>query len=174
MVPGCLYVATQTARGDGHRWIQMAIERGALGVMCVEPPEYNTDGITVIVVRDAEKALLTWARMVLERFGTTVIAVSGAVGKATAAAAIAAVLSTRYSVYHAPFVAAGRLTLPLALGGLTAQHQMAVIVLPPDLAGNMRDLVALARPMVGVVTCGGDDGRDRAIRLNRRAWPCAR
>lgn len=158
VVPGCLYVATQTARGDGHRWIQTAIERGALGVMCVEPPEYNTDGITVIVVRDAEKALLTWARMVLERFGTTVIAVSGAVGKATAAAAIAAVLSTRYSVYHAPFVAAGRLTLPLALGGLTAQHQMAVIVLPPDLAGNMRDLVSLARPMVGVVTCGGDDG----------------
>ena len=99
--PGCLFVATQTLRGDGHQFMQAAVDRGALGLMCIEPPAFSSDGITVIVVRDVERALLNWARKVLERFGTTVIAACGAGEQETAVAVIAAVLGTRY-----PFIAA--------------------------------------------------------------------
>ena len=156
--PGCLFVATQTLRGDGHQFMQAAVDRGALGLMCIEPPAFSSDGITVIVVRDVERALLNWARKVLERFGTTVIAACGAGEQETAVAAIAAVLGTRYPVYRGPQRGSGRLALPLALGGLEAHHRMAVLALP---TGALAALPGAIQPMVAALT-GGEPERGGA------------
>lgn len=158
---GCLFVAIKSDQGDGHVHLREAVERGALGLVCTEPPEFDTDGITVMIVRDAEQALMNWAQIVMRKFGTTVIGVTGSAGKSTAREIIAAVLGTRYNVYHKRGSFSGRLGLPLALGRLSAQHELAVLELSTARPGEMPQIIDIAQPLVGVVLNVDDSHLDR-------------
>ncbi len=153
--PGQIFVALKTERGDGHAYIGEAVAGGATGVLCQHPPEDNMEGVTCVVVRDTQQALMQWAQRVLRRYGTTVIGVTGSVGKTTAKEAIAAILSTKYKVYKSPGSFNGRLGVPLSLGKLGPEHQLAVLELATDHFGEMAELVEMTRPVVGVVTAVG-------------------
>jgi alanine racemase len=158
---GELFVAVKTERGDGHTYILDAINGGATGVLCSRPPDFDTPNVTVIVSRDVETALLNWARAILTRFGTTVIAVSGSVGKSTTKEAIAAVLSTKHRVYKSPGSYNGRFGLPLGLGKLTAEDRIAVLEYGTDRFGEMAELVEATGPQVGVITAIGHRHTER-------------
>ncbi len=149
---GELFVAVKTDRGDGHHYMQEAIQGGAMGIMCNRPPDFDTTDITIIVMRNVELALLNWARLVLHKFGTTVIGVTGSSGKSTTKEAIAAVLGTRYRVFKSPGSFNGRFGLPIALGKLTAEDKLAVLEFGTDQFGEMAELVDVTKPLVGVVT----------------------
>jgi alanine racemase len=149
---GQLFVALRTEQGDGHQFMREAAEKGALGIMCQRPPDFDTDGLTVIVMRDLEAALLNWAHIALKKFGTTVIAVAGGAAATAAREAIAAVLSVRHRVYKGEETSKGKLSLPLALGRLAAEDQFAVLEMPMTQRGEMSDLAAIVKPLVGVVT----------------------
>jgi alanine racemase len=159
--PGQLFVAMKTPSGDGHDFMQDAIKNGVTGLLCTRPPRFNTDDITVVVARDVENALLRWTALVLEKFGTSVIAVSGSAGKSTTKEAIARVLSTKYNVYKSPGSFNGRFGLPMALGKLEAEHQLAVLEFGIDQFGEMEDMVRATRPAVGVITNIGHSHLDR-------------
>jgi alanine racemase len=150
--PGELYVALKTERGDGHHYMQDAVDRGAAGIMCTHPPTFDTDGLTVIVMRSVERALMRWTQLVLQKYGTTVIAVTGSAGKSVTKEAIAQVLRRRFSVYTHPGSFNGRFGLPLALGKLTRDHRVAVLEFGINQPGEMAEMVAATKPMVGVVT----------------------
>ncbi len=149
---GELFVALKTERGDGHNYIQEAIQGGALGIMCSHPPDFETPNITVVVMRNVEAALLNWAHIILRKFGTTVIGVTGSTGKSTAKEAIAAVLGTQYRVFKSPGSFNGRFGLPIALGKLAPEDKLAVLEFGTDQFGEMTDLVNATKPLVGVVT----------------------
>ncbi len=166
---GELFIAVKTERGDGHHYIREAIDGGALGIICTRPPEFDTTGLTVVVVRDVEAALLNWARIVLQKFGTTVIGVSGSAGKSTAKESIATVLKTKYNVYKSPGSFNGRFGLPLALGKLTAEHRLAVLEFGTDRFGEMAELVETTRPRVGVITNISHSHTDRLGTLDNVA-----
>ncbi len=149
---GDLYVAMKTEHGDGHHFMEKAVQNGAAGIMCTHPPTFDTDGLTVIVMRNVEDALLRWTRLILQKYGTTVIAVGGSVGKTATQHAIAQVLRRAHTVYVGQYMLSGRLGLPLALGKLTAEDRFAVLQFSTTHVGEMAELVELARPIVGVVT----------------------
>lgn len=150
--PGQLFVALKTERGDGHHFMADAVANGATGIMCTHPPTFDTEGLTVVVMRSVEDALMRWSRVVLQRYGTTVVGVTGSVGKSITVAAIAQVLRTRFNVYSHATAASGRFSLPLALGGLTQDHRIAVLEFSINQSGEMAEMVEAANPMVGVVT----------------------
>ncbi len=150
--PGELFVAIKTDRGDGHHYMGDAAAGGATGIMCTQPPTFDTSGLTVIVMRSVEDALMRWTRLVLQKFGTTVIGVTGSVGKSTTKEAIARVLGTRYNIYKNPGSFNGRFGLPLALGKLDKEHQIAVLEFGTDQFGEIAEMVAATKPLVGVVT----------------------
>lgn len=158
---GQLFVAMKTERGDGHFDMEEAAAGGATGIMCTNPPTFDTDGVTVIVMRSVEDALMRWTQLILRKFGTTVIAVAGSVGKSGTRAAIAKVLGTRFPVYTNPGSFSGRFGLPLALGRLTKDHRVAVLTFGINQLGEMNEMVAAAKPMVGVVTAVGRAPVDR-------------
>ena len=54
---GSVFVATRGTASDGHQFIQMAIERGALAVVCEEMPADIQPGITYIKVENSSDAL---------------------------------------------------------------------------------------------------------------------
>lgn len=159
--PGELFVAVKTERGDGHHDMEAAVAGGATGIMCTNPPTFDTDGITVIVMRSVDTALMRWTQLILRKFGTTVIAVTGSAGKSVTQAAIAQVLGLRFTVYSRTGDFSGRFGLPLALGRLTKEHQIAVLEFGVNQPGEMAEMVAAAPPLVGVVTAIGRAHIDR-------------
>lgn len=55
--PGHCFFAVRGTQCDGHRFIPAAVERGAGTVVCEELPEGLADGVTYVVVPDAQGAL---------------------------------------------------------------------------------------------------------------------
>lgn len=151
-----LFVALKTDRGDTHQYIREAIEKGVLGVLCTHPPEFDTQGVSVIIVRDTEAALINWSRFILNKLGTQVICVSGASGKSLTVEAITRVLSTHFSVHHSSSESSGSLSLPMALAHLNADHQFVVIELNVSHPGEMSEMLQALLPDVGVIPYVGD------------------
>src|SRR5436190_23591901 len=72
-----LYVTLKTDVGDGHQYIGEAIKNGATGIICTRPPEVDTEGLSVILVKDSTTALMKWSHYLLRKLGTPVIGVTG-------------------------------------------------------------------------------------------------
>jgi alanine racemase len=147
-----LFVALRTEHGDTHQYIPDAIARGVSGVICSRPPDYDTTGVSVILVRDTIDALLLWSHYILGKYGTKVIGVSGSAGKSTAIYAVSQALRTRYSVHVGDFDHSGRIGVPLSLARLDSSHKFAVLRLDALQPGGMAAMVQAVQPEVAVMT----------------------
>ena len=80
--PGDLFCAIVGAATDGHRFIPMAMEKGAAAVLCETPPE---NGVPYVRVRDSRLALALASRNFFgdPAGGMTVVGVTGTNGKTT-------------------------------------------------------------------------------------------
>ena len=150
--PGELFVAVVTDTGDGHEFIDEAIARGAVAVMCQRlPAGPRPDAVSWVLVDDTQQALLDYAGWVLASRQVEVIGITGSVGKSGTKEAIAAVLAQREPVFKNPGSFNGRYGLPIALGRL-AGERLAVLEMASDSLDEIKELAALAHPRVGVVT----------------------
>ncbi len=146
-----LYVALKQDRGAGSRQRE-AVEKGASGILCTHPPEFDTTGLSIILVKDVNSALMKWSYYILKKFGPQVIGVTGTSGKSIAVAAISHVLQTRYPVQKSVGDMGGRLNLPLTLAKLSPEHKIVVLELGASQPGEMSDIVLSVQPQIGVVT----------------------
>lgn len=148
-----LFVTLKTDRGDTHRDIEQAIERGASGVICTRPPDCDTQGITVVLVRDCVDALMAWSHLILTKRELPVIVVAGSSGKAGTVAAIARVLSQRFKVHCSdPTAQDNRLSLPVTLSSLKSEHEILVLRLATKQPGELPALMQVVQPSVRVLT----------------------
>lgn len=152
LVPGDLFLAVVTERGDGHDYVHQAAAMGASGVLCQRPFDLEQQGVTCITVEDTRAALLDWARYSLRRLGPWVIGVTGSSGKTTTKELVSAVLSTRYRTFRNRGNLNTTYGLPISLGRLQPEHQIAVLELACDGVDQIRDLSALILPRIGVIT----------------------
>jgi alanine racemase len=150
--PGQLFLAVRTDKGDGHEYIGDAIRGGATGVLCQEPRGLDRQNVTCILVKDTESALLAWAKAIVLEYGVKVVAITGSVGKTGTKEAVAAVLGGRYSVFRNRGSFNGLYGLPIALGRLLPEHELAVLELGSDHIGEIAALAELTHPHVGIVT----------------------
>ncbi len=132
-----------------------ALERGAAGAV-VERDFFTGAPAAwrpaLIAVADTRSALQTLARQVRRRWGKRLVAVTGSAGKSTTKEMIAAILSRRFRVLRSPGNLNNDFGLPLALLGLEAEHEAAVMELAMSAAGEIGRLARIAEPNVGVVT----------------------
>ncbi|TET54011.1 MAG: UDP-N-acetylmuramoyl-tripeptide--D-alanyl-D-alanine ligase, partial [Anaerolineales bacterium] len=148
--PGELFVAVKTERGDGHDYIADAIARGASGLLCQFAPEDLA--VPTIIAPDTQLALTDWAALVMRKYAPRVIGVTGSTGKTDTSRAISAVLSTQHHVFSNPPDLSDRFGLPIALAGLTAEHDLAVLELVCNAFDEIAHLAELTRPQVAVIT----------------------
>lgn len=57
IIPGALFVAQRGVNIDGHKFINVAVEKGALAVVCEEVPQELPAGITFVQVKDTHQVL---------------------------------------------------------------------------------------------------------------------
>ncbi len=54
---GSCFVAIRGTQADGHQFIEMAIEKGAIAIVCEQMPENKAVGVTYVVVADTSLAI---------------------------------------------------------------------------------------------------------------------
>lgn len=148
---GKLFVALRPDDGYVQQEIAEAIQNGVSGVICTRPPDCDTNGVSIIMVKNPLDALMEWSRFVIGKQGIKAIAVGGTSGKSTAVEAIAAVLGVRYRVLRGDVSSSGRLALPLTLAHLRPEHQFIVLKLDAAFPGEMGEMVQSVQPDVAVI-----------------------
>jgi len=80
-----VFVAIRGTISDGHDFIKMATEKGALAIICEELPELIINGITYIQVNDSQEALAKMAANYYENPSESLklVGVTGTNGKTT-------------------------------------------------------------------------------------------
>jgi UDP-N-acetylmuramoyl-tripeptide--D-alanyl-D-alanine ligase len=153
---GDLYVAIKGEHFDGHQFVKEAIQKGACGVL-VEKPMGELAGpgktrVVQITVKDAAQALGEMAKIWRSQFKLPMISVTGSCGKTGTKEMMAAILSQMGPTLFTKGNLNNHLGMPLMLLNLTEDHRYSVIEVGASHPGEIRYLVNLAKPTVGLIT----------------------
>ena len=155
LAPRDLFVALQGPNFDGHDFIAKAFEGGAAAVVSHRHKPVDAPGASpgpLLLVEDTMAALRGLGRAARARSRARFIGVTGSVGKTGTKEALARALRAQ-----APTAAsAGSLNnhwgLPLSLARLRDDDAYGVFELGMNHPGEVRDLSALLRPDVALIT----------------------
>ena len=159
---GDLFFAVKGDRVDGHDYIEAALANGAAG--CVVSNHWlapdEMDASKLLWVPESEdcvlKAMQTLAREVRRTWGRRVIAITGSAGKTTTKEAIATVLSAKFNVLKSAGNLNNQFGVPLQLLRLEPEHEVAIIEMGMNHAGEIAALCHVAEPNWGVVSNVGE------------------
>ena len=146
---GALFAAIKGARADGHRFIPMTVEQGAVCVLCEEAPTVDAPYILVDSTLVALKGIAAYYRSL---FSIPFIGITGSVGKTSTKEFISAVLAQKYKVHKTAGNFNNELGVPLTLFGLEESHEVAVIEMGISGFGEMTRLSKMVRPDISVIT----------------------
>lgn len=154
--PGDLYIPIIGERYDGNDFIADAMERGAAWCLLSDlskiPLDENLDDRGLIFVHDTLIALQDLAGYVLKKQNIPVVAVTGSTGKTSTKELVAAVLETQYKVLRNEGNLNNHIGVPLTCLRISPEHQVAVLEMGMNHAGELRRLAEITRPGYGVIT----------------------
>lgn len=146
---GDCFFALRGPSNDGHDYVASVMEKGAEMAVVEHPVEA---AIPQLVVRDSLAAMQQLARTARERWGGTVVGVTGSAGKTTTKDAIAGLLSVGMATGRTIGNYNNHFGVPLSILRLPDDCRAAVIEMGMNHAGEIRDLAGIAKPQIGVVT----------------------
>jgi UDP-N-acetylmuramoyl-tripeptide--D-alanyl-D-alanine ligase len=161
---GDLFFAVRGERLDGHDFVEAALANGAIAAVVsmrwlapegMDPSrllrvpdgpvkDQNGDGVLF--------SLQQLVRAVRRRWGGRLIAITGSAGKTTTKEAVAQVLGARFCVLKSRGNLNNAFGLPLQLLRLEADHDIAVIEMGMNHAGEIAALARIAEPDWAVVS----------------------
>ena len=146
---GCLFIAIEGEKFDGHDFAQKAIDSGAAAVMCHKDADCSG---TVIKVDDTRKALLSLAGYYRSKFDIPVVAITGSVGKTTTKEMTHAVISKKYKTLKNIGNFNNEIGMPMTVFGLDGSFQAAVLEMGMSGFGEIYRLSSVAKPTIGIIT----------------------
>jgi len=153
---GELFFAVRGERLDGHDFLEAALKHGAAAAV-VSRARVATlpDAVLaapLLITEDPLAALQALAAHVRRRWGRHVVAITGSAGKTTTKEAVAAALGAKFKVLKSRGNLNNGFGLPLELLRLEPEHDMAVVEMGMNHAGEIAALARIASPDWGVVT----------------------
>jgi UDP-N-acetylmuramoyl-tripeptide--D-alanyl-D-alanine ligase len=150
--PGDLFIAISGERFDGHEYVQAALEKGAVGAIVQAEKKVAGNPPRLLHVEDTVKALQSLGAAARRLWGKPLLAVTGSAGKTTTKEILAHILTTRFRVMKSSGNLNNHIGLPLQLLKLEAEHDLAVVEMGMNHAGEIRALGVLAHHDLAVVT----------------------
>ena len=155
---GEVFFAVQGERLDGHEYVEAALKNGATAAVVstrwVVPAE--VDNTKLLRVPESEdcvlKALQGLAHQVRRAWGKGVIGITGSAGKTTTKECVAAVLAVKFNVLKSAGNLNNGFGVPLQLLRLQPEHDVAVIEMGMNHAGEIAALAKIAEPDWAVVS----------------------
>jgi UDP-N-acetylmuramoyl-tripeptide--D-alanyl-D-alanine ligase len=153
---GELFFAVKGERLDGHEFIAAALGRGAVGAVVARARVASLPDAALaaplLIVEDPLVAMQSLAAHVRRHWGKRLVAVTGSAGKTTTKEAIGAALGAGFNVLKSKGNLNNAFGLPLQLLRLEPDHEMAVVEMGMNHAGEIAALCRIATPDWGVVT----------------------
>ena len=156
ITPGCLFIPLEGERFDGHSFINSSLEAGAAGCLTAREREGYLPGKFYIKVRSTQRALWDLARYYKKLFPIPFVAITGSVGKTTTKDMVAAVLGARFRVHKTEGNFNNDIGVPLTLLKLERDHEVCVVEMGMDHAGEIDYLARLVEPDIALITNIGD------------------
>jgi UDP-N-acetylmuramoyl-tripeptide--D-alanyl-D-alanine ligase len=153
-----LFFAVKGEKMDGHDYVESALANGAIAaVVSMRWLGEHVDPTKLLRVPDDESdcvltSLQLLATRVREQWGGRVIGITGSAGKTTTKEAVATVLESKFKVLKSQGNFNNGFGLPLQLLKLEPDHEVAVIEMGMNHAGEIRALAAIAQPDWAVVS----------------------
>ena len=153
---GELFFAVRGERLDGHDFVLAALERGAVAAVVSRALVASLPDAVLaaplLIAEDPLVALQALAAHVRRRWGRRVVAIAGSAGKTTTKEAVAAALGAKFNVLKSQGNLNNGFGLPLQLLRLEPEHEIAVVEMGMNHAGEIAALARIASPDWGVVT----------------------
>lgn len=146
-----LFVPLKGENFDGHEFISMVFDKGAIATLTQERNVVDPR-LCTIYVKSTQKALLDLAQYYRQIWNIPVVGVTGSVGKTSTKEIIAAVLSGKFRVHKTEGNYNNEIGLPLTLFKLKEEHEVAVIEMGMNHFGEIHNLTMATRPKIGVIT----------------------
>jgi UDP-N-acetylmuramoyl-tripeptide--D-alanyl-D-alanine ligase len=150
--PGDLFIAITGDRFDGHDYVQAALDKGAVGAIVEAGKKVEGDPPRLLQVEDPLKALQLLGAAARRLWGKPLLAVTGSAGKTTTKEILAHILATQFRVMKSSGNLNNHIGLPLQLLKLEAEHDLGVVEMGMNHAGEIRALGELAHHDLAVVT----------------------
>ena len=152
LAPGDLFFALRGPNHDGNAYVDRAFEKGATAAVINETGEACKAPRAVLPVPDTLVALQRLARWARDRWNRPVVGVTGSAGKTSTKDMIAAMLATGVRTGKTVGNLNNHVGVPLSILRLPQDAEVAVLELAMNHPGEIRELCAIARPQIGVVT----------------------
>jgi UDP-N-acetylmuramoyl-tripeptide--D-alanyl-D-alanine ligase len=153
---GDLFFAIHGERFDGHDFVEVAIQAGAVAavIAATQIDRYSNSAIRrrLLLVDDPLAAMQRLASSVRRHWGKRVIGITGSAGKTTTKETVATVLENRFRVRKSQGNLNNHYGLPLQLLQLQTEDEVAVLEIGMSNAGEIAALCKIAAPDWGVVT----------------------
>ncbi len=147
---GTLFVALKGANFDANTMIGSAFERGASYVVTTDKAYANDK--RAYVCDDTLKALQELAHTHRKHLKIPVIGITGTNGKTTTKELVTAVLRKKYKTYATEGNHNNHIGVPLTLLSIKGDAEMAVVEMGANHPGEIKALVDIANPTIGLIT----------------------
>lgn len=156
VVPGSMFVAFAGEHADGHDYLEECARKGAFAALVERDTPQWGEMVTIRVDNTlaALQRLAAWQRRQLK--GLQVLGITGSSGKTTTKELVAGVLAQKYSVFKSRGNHNNAIGLPLMIFELEANHQWAVLEMGMSARGEIKELCAISRPGLGIITNIGE------------------
>ena len=163
VTPGCLYIALEGERVDGHDFVAAAIEAGAACALVCHG--IDQEAMRVAVEREVPvvmspkpttQAIVDLARGWRESLSATVVGLTGSTGKTTTKNLVRDVLSARFDTVATKANQNNELGVPRTI--LNAEEDTEVVVVEMGMRGigQIEGLCEFVRPSFGILTNVGE------------------
>ncbi len=145
---GSLFIAIR----GGHRFVQEAIDNGAICCVVQEEIDVEDKGVALIYVDDTVEAMMNFATFYRSQFNIPAVAITGSNGKTSTKDLVASVLSKKYNVLKTEGNFNNEIGVPLTIFNLREKHDMLVIEMGMNHFGEIERLVKIVQPDIAIIT----------------------
>lgn len=151
-----LFVAIETAKNDGHKFIGDAYNKGIRHFLVHSiSDEWNYPDACFILVQNTLKALQQLAHYHRRQFSIPVIGITGSNGKTIVKEWLYDLLKDNYSICRSPKSFNSQIGVPLSVLHLQAHHNLAIFEAGISQPNEMEHLESIIQPTIAVLTYFG-------------------